>query len=74
MNKIVNKMRSDDAAAMSGELLIIIALAIFAALALFKFVLLPIQQGAKETGNTIGTTIKNLLSGKDGSLNDVTKP
>lgn len=65
VNKIRNKMKSDSAAAMSGEMLGLIALAMFAVIALFTFVLKPIQESAELTGNTFGETIKALISGKD---------
>ena len=65
MKKIIEKMKSDNAAALSGEMLMLIALAIFAGLALFRFVLKPIEGAAGETGKTITDTITELLGGRD---------
>ena len=57
MKNLVNKVRtranSDEGAAYSVEMLIGIALAVFAALALFTFVLKPVQSTADTTGKGI---------------------
>lgn len=71
MKRLMNRIKSDEAAAMSGEMLMLIALAVFAGLALFKYVLTPIQKSAQLTGNTIQTTIANLLSGKGNKIPDL---
>lgn len=62
MNKIKERMQSDRAASNTVEVIIIIALAVFAALALFTFVLNPTRKGAESVGGTITDTIDNLLN------------
>ena len=73
-NNIMNKIRSDKAASNSTETIIIIALAVFAALALFTFVLKPVQEGAEKTGDTIEDVIGNLLDGKSPDGTDILNP
>lgn len=65
MKKIIEKMKSDNAAALSGEMLVLIALAIFAGLALFRLILKPVEEAAGETGKTITKTITDLLKGPE---------
>lgn len=65
MKNVMNRVKSDEAAAVSSELLIVIVLAVFAALALFRFILKPVQQGAEDTGGRIEEIIGNLLTEKD---------
>lgn len=63
MKNVMNRVKSDEAAAVSSELLIVIVLAVFAALALFRFILKPVEDGATKTGSTITKIIGDLLDG-----------
>lgn len=60
-NMIIKKMRSDKAASNTTETIIIIALAVFAALALFTFVLRPVQESADDLGSGIGNWMTDLM-------------
>ena len=60
-NMIIRKMRSDKAASGTTETIIIIALAVFAALALFTFILRPVQESADDLGTGIGTWMTDLM-------------
>lgn len=60
-NMIIRKMRSDKAASNTTETIIIIALAVFAALALFTFILRPVQESADDLGTGIGTWMTDLM-------------
>ena len=60
-NVIIRKMRSDKAASNTTETIIIIALAVFAALALFTFILRPVQESADDLGTGIGTWMNDLM-------------
>ena len=61
-NMIIRKMRSDKAASNTTETIIIIALAVFAALALFTFVLRPVQNSADNLGSGIDTFTSDLMN------------
>lgn len=61
-NMIIRKMRSDKAASNTTETIIIIALAVFAALALFTFVLSPVQNSADNLGSGIDTFTTDLMN------------
>ena len=52
-NMIIRKMRSDKAASNTTETIIIIALAVFAALALFTFILSPVRDSADNLGKGV---------------------
>ena len=58
---IMSKMNSDKAASNTTEMIIIIALAVFAALALFTFVLRPVQNSADNLGAGIDTFTGDLM-------------
>lgn len=60
-NMIIRKMRSDKAASGTTETIIIIALAVFAALALFTFILRPVQESADNLGSGIGDWMTELM-------------
>lgn len=71
----INKMKSDKAAANTTETIIIIALAVFAALALFTFILRPVQESADDLGSGISDWMSKLMDSQgtgvpdfDGSL------
>lgn len=53
INKIKEKMNSDSGAVLSSEMLGLIALSMFAILALFKYIIGPIRENAKEVGGAI---------------------
>lgn len=53
MNLLRQRMSSDRAASNTTETIIIIALAVFAALALFTFILTPVRDSADEMGGGI---------------------
>ena len=57
----MNKINSDKAASNTVEVIIIIALAVFAALALFTFVLRPVQSSADDLGTGIDTWVGDLM-------------
>lgn len=71
MQRIKERMQSDKAASNTVEMIIIIALAVFAALALFTFILTPTQESAEELGNTISDGIGSILDsdGDAGKIN-----
>lgn len=62
MNKLKQRMGSDRAAANSVEMIIIIALAVFAGLALFTFILKPVQNSADNLGSGIDKFTGDLMS------------
>lgn len=64
MNLIRQRMSSDKAASNTVETIIIIALAVFAALALFTFILSPVQESSDSLGKGLKEWINGLLSGK----------
>lgn len=64
MNKLMAKMKSDRAAANTVEIIIIIALAVFAALALFTYILTPTQDSADKLGKGIDGGIDSILKSK----------
>lgn len=70
MTKIKQRMSSDTAAMSTTEAIILIALAVFAALALFTFVLRPTQQSAEGLGNSIHSGVDSILK-SDGDMNAV---
>lgn len=61
-NMIIRKMRSDKAASNTTETIIIIALAVFAALALFTFILRPVQESADNLGSGIKDWMSKLMN------------
>ena len=61
MNLIRQRMSSDKAASNTVETIIIIALAVFAALALFTFILSPVQESSKDLGSGLKSWINDLL-------------
>ena len=73
MKKIMSKFSSDKAASNTTETIIIIALAVFAALALFRFVLTPVQQGAEGLGKETKTILDRLIKGKDPDTGNTVK-
>ena len=54
MARLKDKIKSDEAAALSGEMLMLIAMSVFAVLAIIKYILGPIQDSAKAIGKEIG--------------------
>lgn len=62
MNKLKKRMNSDRAASVSVETIIIIALAVFAGLALFTFVLKPVQNSADSLGSGIDQFTGDLMN------------
>lgn len=62
---VKRRMKSDRAASNTVETIIIIALAVFAALALFTFILAPTRDSAEEMGEGIGDIVGNLIEGND---------
>lgn len=67
---IKQRMTSDKAAANTVEIILIIALAVFAGLALFRFILQPVQDNADNLGQGISNTVTNILNsdGKAGKV------
>lgn len=63
MKRIMEKMQSDKAASNTVETIIIIALAVFAGLALFTFILRPVQNSASRLGTGIDGWVGQLLTG-----------
>ena len=59
------RMQSDRAASNTVETIIIIALAVFAALALFTFILKPTRDSADKMGGEIDGIIDDLIKGSD---------
>lgn len=59
------RMKSDRAASNTVETIIIIALAVFAALALFTFILKPTRDSADTMGQEIDGIIDDLIKGSD---------
>lgn len=60
-NFIIKRMKSDKAASGTVETIIIIALAVFAALALFTFILTPTQNAADNLGSGIDDWMTELM-------------
>lgn len=54
MDNIMKRVRSDDAAALSTEMLVLIALGVFVALAVFRYIIKPVENSAKDIGDKIG--------------------
>lgn len=67
---IKQRMTSDKAAANTVEIILIIALAVFAGLALFRFILQPVQDNADNLGQGISNTVTNILN-SDGKADKV---
>ena len=67
---IKQRMTSDKAAANTVEIILIIALAVFAGLALFRFILQPVQDNADHLGQGISNTVTSILNsdGKAGTV------
>ena len=72
-NMLMEKFNSDKAAVGTTEIIILIALGIFAALALFTFILQPVRNSASSLGSGLQGWIKALLSSK-GSTTPVFTP
>lgn len=53
LDKIKSKMKSDNGAMGSVETILLIALAVFAVMAVMTFILKPIQESSEGIGNTI---------------------
>lgn len=53
LDKIKSKMKSDNGAMGSVETILLIALAVFAVMAIMTFILKPIQESSEGIGNTI---------------------
>lgn len=70
MTRIKERMTSDTAAMGTVETIILIALAVFAALALFTFVLRPTQQSADGVGTSIHSGVDSILK-SDGDMGAV---
>lgn len=70
MKNVFEKMQSDKAASNTTETIIIIALAVFAGLALFSFILKPIQNSASNLGSGIDGWIGDLLNSKGAGTPD----
>lgn len=68
MNLIRQRMSSDKAASNTVETIIIIALAVFAALALFTFILKPVQNSSENLGSGLDKWINGLLNGQGEEL------
>lgn len=66
MKRVLAKMQSDKAASNTTETIIIIALAVFAGLALFSFILRPIQNSAQNLGSGMDGWINGLLNSSGG--------
>lgn len=62
--KLMERLNSDSGAALSVEMIILIALAVFAALAVFSFILSPVQKSADSLGKGLSGWIDQLLSSK----------
>lgn len=74
MNRLRERMQSDRAAANTVEIIVIIALAVFAALSLFTYILTPVQNNADELGTSIDKGVDSIInSGGDSSLIDFSK-
>lgn len=67
---IKERMSSDKAAANTVEIILIIALAVFAGLALFRYILQPVQDNANNLGTGISSTVTSILNsdGKAGKV------
>ena len=61
MKRIMSRMQSDKAASNTVETIILIALAIFAALALFTGILNPVRGNADALGNGLTTWFTDLM-------------
>ena len=53
LNKIKEKMKSDDGAVLSTEMIMLIIVAVFILLAFVRFVAVPMQDTFKSTGEVI---------------------
>lgn len=71
MNKIMERIQSDKAASNTVETIIIIALAVFAALALFTFVLKPTQNSADSLGQGIDDGVHSILQSGGQNIDSV---
>lgn len=69
--RIKERMQSDRAASNTVETIIIIALAVFAALALFTFILSPTQNAADNLGQGIDSGIDGILDSGGENIQDV---
>lgn len=62
MTRIKQKMTSDTAAMGTVETIILIALSVFAALALFTFILKPVQENSADLGAGVDSGIQDILN------------
>lgn len=69
-NILMKRMQSDKAASNTVETIIIIALAVFAALALFTFILRPVQESADNLGSGIGDFMDKLMNSQGAGVPD----
>lgn len=53
LKNIKRKLKSDDGAMGSVETILLVALAVFAVMVIFKFIMEPIQESSEGIGNTI---------------------
>ena len=54
MARLKDKIKSDEAAALSGEMLMLIAMSVFAAIAIINYILKPLTKMTGEIGTEIG--------------------
>ena len=71
-NMLVEKFNSDKAAVGTTEIIILIALGIFAALALFTFILQPVRNSAISLGSGLQGWIGKLLGSKGTGIPEFT--
>ena len=72
--KFMERINSDQAAALSVEMIIVIALAVFAGLALFTFILTPVRESAQGLGGGIKAWIGALITGGGSNTPQFTNP
>lgn len=53
LRKMKHRLTSDSGAALSVEMIVLIALAVFAAIMLLKYIMSPMQESAESIGNKI---------------------
>lgn len=71
-NTLMKKFNSDKAAVGTTEIIILIALGIFAALALFTFILQPVRNSANSLGTGLSGWINSLLGSKGTGIPEFT--
>lgn len=70
MNLLKQRMSSDKGASNTVETIIIIALAVFAGLALFTFILKPVRDSADNMGGGISKWMTDLMKSKGAETPD----